>query len=111
MVGGQLYLKDKEVDTKIYWRCEHYQKVKCVEFVISENNRIVTSNAVHNHVADAARVEGHKVMNNIQENAKHIQDAPQLIIPNASIGLSQATTNLAKVCSIKRTIRNVRNKH
>lgn len=113
LFDGHLYYKDKEVDVnKIYWKCENYRKVKCVARLVSEGDHIIKKSGDHNHVADAANVEGGIVMSHIRENAKHTQDAPQLIISNASVGLSSAAaTTFAKVSSIKRTIRNVRTKH
>ena len=48
---GFLFIKDKQVDTKIYWKCEHYKKMKCKARVITVNNHVSSSNNDHNHNA------------------------------------------------------------
>lgn len=112
LLDGHLYIKDKQIDSKIYWRCERYKKFKCSVRVISVDNDITKESGQHNHAADAAEVEAAQVMQNVRENARRTQDAPHFILSQASFGLSQATSaKLPKVDNMKRTIRNIRTKH
>ncbi|KAB0801401.1 hypothetical protein PPYR_01533 [Photinus pyralis] len=104
-----LFIKDKQVDTKIYWKCEHSKKMKCKARVITVNNFVSSSNNDHNHNADAAQLEANKVMQKIKEDAENTRDTPQFIVSQASAGLGNAVAaKLPTVNNIKRTIRNVR---
>jgi hypothetical protein len=79
-----LFIKDKAVDTKIYWKCEHSKKVKCKARVITINNIVSSSNNDHNHNADAAQLEANKVMQKIKEVAENTRDPPHFIVSQAS---------------------------
>lgn len=111
-VNGYLYYQDKKANTKIYWKCDKYYKLKCGARITTQEEIILLNSGTHNHIANAAEIEGMKMMNNIRDHAKRTQDAPHFIVSTASVGVSQAAAAiLPKVSSIKRTIRNVRTKH
>jgi hypothetical protein len=104
-----LFIKDKAIDTKIYWKCEHSKKVKCKARVITINNIVSSSNNDHNPNADAAQLEANKVMQKIKEVAENTRDPPHFIVSQASAGLGNAVAaKLPSVNNIKQAVRNVR---
>ena len=106
---GFIYVKDKEINGKNYWRCELFQKNNCKARVVTDGGSVSRRKFDHNHAGDAAHIEATMVMNSIREEARNTRDAPQYIVSQASIGLRQsASAKLPSVKSIKRTIQNVR---
>ena len=108
LVDGHLFFKEKQA-AKTYWKCEMYQKHRCRVRVTTVGDVIEVVKGVHNHIGDAAHVEASKMHDVVGDRAINSQEAPQYIISNASVGLTQAVAgHIAKTDSIKRTIRNIR---
>ncbi|XP_050503655.1 uncharacterized protein LOC126882715 [Diabrotica virgifera virgifera] len=106
-----LFIEDRSVDTKVYWKCDMSRKYKCRARVITVDGQVFSSNNDHNHNADAARLEATKVMQRIREDAENTRDSPQYILSQASTNLGEAVAaKLPCVGNIKRTIRKVREK-
>ena len=58
---------------------------------------------VHNHIGDASHVEALMMQDVVRDRAINSQEAPQYIISNASVGLSQAAAgHMAKTVSKER---------
>ena len=108
LVDGHLFFKEKQA-AKTYWKCEMYQKHRCRVRVTKVGDDIEVVKGVHNHIGDAAHVEASKMHDVVRDRAINSQEAPQYIISDASVGLTQAVAgHIAKTDSIKRTIRNIR---
>lgn len=111
-VGGHLFYKDKQNDTKIHWKCKNYRRSKCVARVTTVDNTIVKTWKEHNHCGDAAGIEAAELLDTIRSKAETTNDAPHVIISSVSTTCSQAAaTKLPSVDSMKRTIRNIRNRN
>lgn len=109
LIEGYLFIKDKVIENKVYWKCEVSKKLKCSARVITIDDNATKINNVHNHIGDAASVGAARVYNTIKENAKSTRDTPQFIISTASENVGQAVAaRLPAVSSIKKTIRNIR---
>jgi hypothetical protein len=51
LVDGHVYVKDKAVNTKIYWKCDKFALMKCHARVHTEGDRILKHIGEHNHAA------------------------------------------------------------
>lgn len=106
---GHFFYTDRKVDSKIYWKCESYHKVKCAARMITLDDSVIKRSGTHNHLGDAAHVEKMQVMTTMRDAARRTRDAPHYIISNVVSGVSQAAASrLGKVSSMKRTIRKIR---
>ena len=109
LLDGYLYYKDKQVQERVYWKCERFRNIKCGARVVTECDSVLSMRSEHNHIGDAAHVEAEKVMTVIRDAARNTRDTPTYIVSSASIGASQgAVAKLPSVSNMKRTIRNVR---
>ncbi|XP_076045223.1 uncharacterized protein LOC143027676 isoform X3 [Oratosquilla oratoria] len=54
-LDGYLYIKDRSVNNKIYWKCDMSRKIKCFARVITVNDTIQKQSGNHNHAGDAAK--------------------------------------------------------
>ncbi|XP_031350480.1 uncharacterized protein LOC116176146 [Photinus pyralis] len=111
-VNNHIYYKYKVVDETTYWKCEKFQITKCKARMSTQGERIVShGKKEHNHVADVAKVECDKILNNIKDTARNTRDSPHVIVSDASVGVSLAIAGrLPSVDCMKKTIRNVRAK-
>ena len=108
-LDGYLYITDKSVSNKIYWKCEMSKKRKCSARVITVDDSIVKQSGSHNHAGDASGIEAAKVMEKVKEHAANSRDTPQYIVSCASADVScAAAVKLPTVDNMKRTIRNTR---
>ncbi|XP_042228774.1 uncharacterized protein LOC121870859 [Homarus americanus] len=108
-LDGYLYIKDKTVNNKIYWKCEMCKKMKCSARVITVNESIQKRSGNHNHAGDAAEIDAAKAMEKVKEHAINSQDTPHYIVSCASMEVSgAAAVKLPSVSNMKRTIRNIR---
>ncbi|CAH1108014.1 unnamed protein product [Psylliodes chrysocephalus] len=57
VINGFIFVKDEQVDSKIYWKCEYFHKYKCRAQVITDRDGIQKGPGEHNHIEDAARLE------------------------------------------------------
>lgn len=104
-----LFIEDRSVDTKVYWKCDLSRKYKCRARVTTVDGQVSSSNNDHNHNADAAKLEATKVMQRIREDAENTRDSPQYILSQASTHIREAVAaKLPSVGNMKRTIRKVR---
>nr|CAD7458958.1 unnamed protein product [Timema tahoe] len=112
LLDGHLYYKEKQVEERVYWKCERFQSVKCGARVITESDIIILSKRnEHNHLGDAAHVAAENLMVNIRDTAKNTRDTPTCIMASVSSGASQSVVaKLPGVPNMKRTIRNIRMK-
>lgn len=103
-----LFVKDKQVDNKIYWKCNKFAS-SCKSRVITSDSKVVKVPCEHNHSGDSVNVQVRCFMNRVKQDAKETHDSPSLVICNATSQLSEATTRaLPAITSMKRMIRNAR---
>lgn len=50
--GGFLFMRDRVIHEKHYWRCYEHQKIKCPARLQTENGRIISQHDQHNHQSD-----------------------------------------------------------
>lgn len=111
---GHFYFKDVEKGEKVYWKCAFFEKRKtnCPARIITVDDKISKITKEHNHIADASEVEATKVYEKIRINSKISNDPPHKIISTASTTCSiTAAPKLPSVSSMKRSIRNIRQKN
>ena len=105
-----LFVKDKQVDTKIYWKCNKFASY-CKSRAITNDGEVIKEPREHNHSGDAVNVEVRSFMKRVKNDAKETRDSPQYIISTAASQLSESAAQaLPAISSIKRTIHNVRQK-
>lgn len=108
---GHLYIKDKEGEEKVFWKCERSRKDKCRGRVHTIGDDVVHRTGEHNHAADAAHVGAVRVLEETKNQAVATQDTPHLLVARAFNNATAAIVpNLPRCDSLKRTIRNVRNR-
>lgn len=76
VTGGFLYVKDKQNNNKIYWKCKNFKKLSCNCRVTTLNGEFYKIFSEHNHAGDSAKIEATKINNKIRNNAIHTRDAP-----------------------------------
>lgn len=110
-LDGFLFVKDKQLANKIYWKCENFQKTKCKARIITDGINTKCTKE-HNHGGDAASVEVAKIMEDIRNAAITTRDTPQFIISNHVHKISSSSVNkFPEIKTVKRTIRNIRNRN
>lgn len=50
--NGYLFMRDRVINDKDYWRCYEHQKIKCPARLQTENGRIISQHGQHNHQSD-----------------------------------------------------------
>lgn len=107
LLDGFLYVKDKQVRTKIYWKCRHFAK-KCKGHAITVDGNISAFSGEHNHTGDPINVEVRQFLERVKTNAKTARDLPHYIIFNVTSEISGvAAPAVPLTSSIKRSIRQV----
>lgn len=110
ILNDYIYHKHKQCGKKITWRCQHYQKNRCMAHAMTVDDNLVGMRHSHNHVGDTAKVEAAKIYDEIVIEARTTLDEPDVIITNA---LSECSRTVAsefvnKFSSLKRIIHNIR---
>lgn len=59
--NGHMYIKDKNSEGKIIWKCDKSRLLKCHARIHSTNDEIIKRIGEHNHVADAAQTAAAKL--------------------------------------------------
>ena len=104
-MDAYVYIKDKAVDNKIYWKCEMYKKCKSSTRVITVDDSIKKQSGNHNHVGDAAGIDGAKAMEKVKERPINSRDTAQYIVPRASMEVNgAAVVKLPLIDNGKRTM-------
>lgn len=107
LLDGFLYVKDKQVWTKIYWKCQHFAK-KCKGYAITVDGNIRAFSGEHNHTGDPINVEVRQFLERVKTDAKTTRDSPHYIILNVTSEISGvAAPAVPLTSSIKRSIRRV----
>ena len=110
-INNYMYFKERQIEDKIHWKCEQYQKTKCRARVTTVGDKIFKTLNEHNHLADAANVEAAKICEEVRIKAKNSTDSPHSILSIAFDGCSQAAAGkLPSTDTLKRTMRNIRYK-
>ena len=108
-LDSYLYITDKSVSNKIYWKCEISKKRKCSARVITVDDSIMKQSENHNQAGDASGIEAAKVMEKLKDHAANSRDTPQYIVSCSSADVScTAALKLPTVENMNRTIRNTR---
>lgn len=106
---GFFYIKDRVKDDTTYWKCER-SKIGCKGRLVRRNETTI-KRAEHNHEGRPEKVEVRKVLQAVREGAQKTVNIPQVILSEATGSCSEITSaNLPSIPSMKRTIRNIRNK-
>ena len=109
MCSGCLYLTDKRIDNKIYWKCDQYKTKNCRARIHTSGDEIIKRVGEHNHADDAALVDVTKVLNKIKEKARETQDETQRTVIDAFASTSQAVIGqMPQTETLKRFTRHTR---
>jgi hypothetical protein len=109
--GVFTFIKDRCVNAVTYWKCDQCFNIKCRARVHTANDGVVKELNIHNHAANAARIDADRIVNNVKETATSTQDSGHLIVSSAVAGVSSAVAGqLPSVITLKRTIRRSRQK-
>ena len=107
-IDGFLFVKDKQVDTKINWKCNKFASY-CKSRAITKDGEVIKVPREHNHSGDAVNAEVRSFMNRVKSNAKETRDSPQYVVSTAASLLSEsAAQSLPAISPIKRHFHNVR---
>ena len=110
LLNGYLFVKDKSVENKTYWKCKDFEN-KCKSRTITIENEVKKEPKQHNHAGDPESVEVFRFMEDVKDKAKNSREAPHVIISDVASQVSQAAAvALPTTSSIKRTVRRVRQK-
>lgn len=108
LLKGFLFVKDKTVDEKTYWKCEHFLSKKCRSRAITRLEDVCKETS-HNHPADAAEVEAVRLKNKLKDDARSTRDTPHYLVSALSSEVDQLTAaKLSKINTLKRTVRRER---
>uniref|UniRef100_A0A0L8HQ62 FLYWCH-type domain-containing protein n=1 Tax=Octopus bimaculoides TaxID=37653 RepID=A0A0L8HQ62_OCTBM len=109
-IDGFIFVKDKQIGTKIYWKCSKFA-LYCKCCAITNDGEAVKVSNEHNHSGDSVNIKVHIYMNRVKQEAKETCDSPHYIISSAALQLSENIVQaLPAISSIKKTIHNVRQK-
>ena len=101
-IDGFLFVKDKQLDNKFYWKCNKFASY-CKSRAITNDGEVIKVPHEHNHSGDAVSVELRSFMNRAKGEAKQTRDSPQYVISTAASQLSEnAAQDLPAISSIKR---------
>ena len=67
--SGYLFVKDKQVMNKTYWKCKDFEN-QCKCRAITIDNEVTNVTREHNHAGDPASVEVYQFMNEVKDKAK-----------------------------------------
>ena len=87
LLDGFLYVKDKQVRSKVYWKCQHSAE-KCKGRTITVDGSISSTSGEHNHSGNSTYVEVRKFLDKVKTDARTTRDSPHFIMSNASAELS-----------------------
>ena len=108
LMDGFLYVKDKQVRSKVYWKCQHFAE-KCKGRAITVDGSISSVSGEHNHSGNPTNVEVRKFLDKVKSDARTTRDSPHYIVSNAASELSGCVAAaLPQTSSLKRSIRRVR---
>ena len=111
LLEGFAYVKQKDLAAgKECWECELRRKRQCKAKVHLLGRAVVSRTNEHTHVGNAARCEVLTVRANMKDRAETTEEAPQQILAQSIVGMSEAAAALLpKVNDVRRGIR--RNRH
>lgn len=104
---GFLFVKDKQVSTKIYWKCNKFASY-CKSRAITNDGKVIKVCLEHNHSDDAVNIEVLSFMKRVKQDAKGTRDSPYSMINIAFSRFSESAAQiLLAVSSLERTLHNV----
>ena len=110
LFNGYLFVKDKQVNTKTYWKCKDFEN-QCKCRAITVDDEVTNVSREHNHAGDPASTQVYKFMNEVKDKAENTKDTPHVIISTVASQVSQAVAAaLPSTNSMKRSVRRVRQK-
>lgn len=111
-LNGFLYVKDKEIREKTYWRCQNFITTHCKSRVTTVNDIVEKQLGEHNHAGNSAKVSAEQILEKVRDDAQNTRDSAHYIISTASVRIDNSVSALLpSVDSMKRTIRNIRQRH
>ena len=72
LLNGYLFVKDKSVENKTYWKCKDFEN-KCKSRTITIENEVKKEPIQHNHAGDPESVEAFRFMEDVKDKAKKKQ--------------------------------------
>ncbi|OXU32004.1 hypothetical protein TSAR_013772, partial [Trichomalopsis sarcophagae] len=105
---GFLHYKDKTYDTKVYWKCEHFNVLKCRGRFVTENERVIKYTD-RDHSGNPLDTEKRAVINDLKSITKNSTASIHSIIADVLPTTSDSVKIfLPKNSSLKRSLRRVR---
>ena len=112
LVDNFTFYREKIYKGKYFWRCTEYLTGKCLSRCHTKDNVITKRATDHNHVANIAKLEARKVINNIKERATTSREATHQIVSTASENIGPAVSGqLPSIVNMKQIVRRVRHEH
>lgn len=111
--GGFLFMRDRVINEKDYWRCYEHQKIGCPARLQTENGRIISQHDQHNHQSDPQFIDKMKldyamrqeVCNNPHRRIKEVID--EALDQNPHIADLYKRSNLEHLlCRVRKAHRN-----
>lgn len=101
--NNYIYLKDKNSNDKVIFKCEKFYKFKCRARLHIQDDEIVKEAGDHNH--NISNIKANDILNTIKNKAVTTRDSPSTIICISSIGASfQTSADLPSITLLKKTI-------
>lgn len=102
-----LYVKDRTVEEKSYWKCENIKICKARVHVVDD--KIVKYVNEHNHPPDKAKVLADGVINELKRKAVETNNSPSELINSISTGIHiSVAAKLPSVTQLKKTANRMR---
>jgi hypothetical protein len=108
---GHLYIKEKQIEEKIFWKCEQSRNFHCRARLRVIDEIIRKRISIHNHAGDAARIGAAKVVEEVKKRASDTQDGSHRIVTEAYRELPRAIVGkMPPNGALKKAIQNLRNR-
>ncbi len=107
---GHLFVKDKEKNGRVYWKCKEFHSKSCHRRLHLENNQVINELGEHSHAANAAELEVVEALQEMREQASTTPISTHRLVAETVANLSApAKATMPPVSSMERTVRRVRN--
>lgn len=104
-----IYVKDKNGDNKIMWKCEYFKSKMCKARVHTSNDKVICSINRHNHRADLAKVLADTAVNLLERKAAETTKSPYAIIAEVSKDIHIAVASkLPSINQLKKTTNRIK---
>ncbi|XP_077299573.1 uncharacterized protein LOC143920537 [Arctopsyche grandis] len=107
---GFLFIKDRKVEDKTFWRCDQYLSQHCRARLHVVDETIVRRVGEHSHSSNSARIEAVKTLQSIKDKAITTQHGTHQLLTESCTGLSEAViSQMPNDQNVKKMIRRTRN--